>query len=144
MAPDVETTLDNDLAIQQRIDEAIHAEVEALNRLAQEVKEDLVGSLLDFCNKALPPAYSPYGDRVLMKVLGEEYTRRSGGTLFVVGAEEPWRGVIVRTNDYVLARMPALVEGTIVVFAKWSGQEITVAGEQYRLVKMGDLLATIG
>lgn len=90
----------------------------------------------------------PLHDRVLVKRL-EELTKTSGGIIIPDNAKEkPSEGIVeavgdgFRTEDGKI--MPMSVKaGDKVLFAKWSGTEIKINGEDRLIMKESDILAII-
>lgn len=90
----------------------------------------------------------PLHDRVLVKRL-DELTKTSGGIIIPDTAKEkPSEGIIeavgdgMRTEDGKILPMN-VKEGDKVLFAKWSGTEIKVNGEDRIIMKESDILAII-
>lgn len=90
----------------------------------------------------------PLYDRVLVKRL-EELTKTSGGIIIPDNAKEkPSEGMVeavgagVRAEDGKLVPMSVKV-GDKVLFAKWSGTEVKLNGEDRIIMKESDILAII-
>lgn len=90
----------------------------------------------------------PLHDRVLVKRL-EELTKTSGGIIIPDNAKEkPSEGIVEAVGDGFRAEdgkiMPMSVKaGDKVLFAKWSGTEIKINGEDRLIMKESDILAII-
>ena len=91
----------------------------------------------------------PLHDRVLIKRI-EADTKTAGGIIIHDTAKEkPSEGIIeavgngFRAEDGKIIPMSVKV-GDKVLFAKWSGTEVKVNGEDRLIVKESDILAVIG
>ncbi len=91
----------------------------------------------------------PLHDRVLIKRI-EADTKTAGGIIIPDTAKEkPSEGIIeavgngFRAEDGKIIPMSVKV-GDKVLFAKWSGTEVKVNGEDRLIVKESDILAVIG
>lgn len=91
----------------------------------------------------------PLHDRVLIKRI-EADTKTAGGIIIPDTAKEkPSEGIIeavgngFRAEDGKIIQMSVKV-GDKVLFAKWSGTEVKVNGEDRLIVKESDILAVIG
>lgn len=88
----------------------------------------------------------PLHDRVLVRRL-EELTKTSGGIIIPDNAKEkPSEGIVEAVGDGFRAEdgkiMPMSVKvGDKVLFAKWSGTEIKLNGEDRLIMKESDILA---
>ena len=90
----------------------------------------------------------PLHDRVLIKRV-EANTKTAGGIIIPDTAKEkPSEGIVeavgngFRTEDGKIIPM-SVKEGDKVLFAKWSGTEVKVNGEDRLIVKESDILAVI-
>ncbi len=83
----------------------------------------------------------PLGSRVLVKVLAEESTTKSG--LFVpdTAKEKPQRGEVVAIGDDTETIKVAV--GDRVLYPKYTGTEIRLEGEDHLLIESTDLLAIL-
>ncbi|MBT3341182.1 MAG: co-chaperone GroES [Planctomycetes bacterium] len=94
------------------------------------------------------PTFTPIEDRVLVRPVAAETVSPSGIVLPDSAQEKPNQGVVVavgagRTNpDGTRADMP-IADGDTVVYGKYSGQEITLNGEDFKILRAADLLAKI-
>lgn len=90
----------------------------------------------------------PLHDRVLVRRL-EELTKTSGGIIIPDNAKEkPSEGIVEAVGDGFRAEdgkiMPMSVKvGDKVLFAKWSGTEIKLNGEDRLIMKESDILAIV-
>jgi len=93
-------------------------------------------------------AFQPLHDRVLVRrIQGEDKTK--GGLIIPDSAKEkPAEGEIVacgegaRKDSGELIAM-AVKAGDRVLFGKWSGTEVTIAGEELLIMKESDILGII-
>ena len=90
----------------------------------------------------------PLHDRVLIKRI-EANTKTAGGIIIPDTAKEkPSEGIVeavgngFRAEDGKIVPM-SVKEGDKVLFAKWSGTEVKVNGEDRLIVKESDILAVI-
>ncbi len=90
----------------------------------------------------------PLGERVIIKQDEAEETTASGIILTSSEQEKPQRGVVMaagegkRTSDGDLIPMP-VKEGDTVIFGKYGGQDITVDGEDYIILRVDDIYAIV-
>ena len=92
----------------------------------------------------------PLHDRIIVRRLDDDSTRRVGGIIIPDSAQEkPLRGTVLtagvgKSND-VGERVPMDVKaGDTILFGKHSGQEVTVDGVDYLIMKEDDVLAVEG
>ncbi len=85
----------------------------------------------------------PIGDRVLVKVLEEEAKTPSGIILPDTAKEKPQRGVVVAVGESSYDEPIPVEVGDKVMFAKFSGTEIKLEGEDHLILEIGDILARI-
>ena len=92
----------------------------------------------------------PLHDRIIVRRLDEDSTQRIGGIIIPDSVKErPLRGTVLTagvgksTDDG--ERVPMDVEaGDTILFGKYSGQEVTVDGIDYLIMKEDDVLAVEG
>ena len=89
----------------------------------------------------------PLHDRIIVRRLDEDSTQRIGGIIIPDSAKEkPLRGTVLaagvgRSNDEG-ERVPMDVKaGDTILFGKYSGQEVSVDGIDYLIMKEDDVLA---
>ncbi|MDH7577032.1 MAG: co-chaperone GroES [Bacillota bacterium] len=90
----------------------------------------------------------PLGDRVVLKVVEAEEKTRGGIVLPDTAKERPQQGEIVAVGTgRVLEngeKAPLEVKvGQRVIFSRYAGTEIKVAGEEYLIVNERDVLAVV-
>ena len=90
----------------------------------------------------------PLADRVVVEVLEAE-ERTAGGILLPDTAKEkPQQGKVVAAGpgeikkDGSRSDMP-LKKGDLVYFGKYSGTDVTVSGDDYKILKLNEVLARI-
>ena len=90
----------------------------------------------------------PLQDRVLVKRVEEE-TRTAGGIIIPDTAQEkPMEGRVieagggVRTEDGKLHPLD-VKKNDLVLFGKWSGNDVTLDGEDYVIMKESDILGIV-
>ena len=90
----------------------------------------------------------PLSDRVIITQDEAEETTASGLILTSNSKEKPQRGVVIavgegkRADDGSLIPMP-VAEGDKIVYGKYAGQEITVEGQDYIILRADDIIAVV-
>jgi len=93
-------------------------------------------------------AVKPLDDRVVVEVLDAE-TKTAGGILLPDSAQEkPQKGKVVATGPGRLlgsgARAPMSVKkGDVVLFSKYGGDDVELAGKDCRIMTETDILAIV-
>jgi chaperonin GroES len=83
----------------------------------------------------------PLGSRVLVRILAQESTTRSGLVVPDTAKEKPQRGEVVAIGDDTdLIRVAV---GDRVLFPKYTGTEIRVEDEDHLIIEATDLLAIL-
>ncbi len=92
--------------------------------------------------------FRPLHDRVLIKRIEQE-NKTSGGIIIPETAKEkPIQGEIVavgagaKADDGTVRPLDVSV-GDVVLYGKWSGQEIKLDGENYLIVKESDIMGVL-
>jgi chaperonin GroES len=90
----------------------------------------------------------PLGDRLIVKAVEEEETTASGIVLPDTAKEKPQRGKVLAVGDGKFGvdneRVPLVVsEGDEVLYSKYGGTEITIAGEDLLVLRESDVLAKV-
>ncbi|AHI56584.1 MULTISPECIES: co-chaperone GroES [Listeria] len=88
----------------------------------------------------------PLGDRVVIEVLEAEEKTASGIVLPDSAKEKPQSGKIIAVGSGRIlengTKEPLeVVEGDTVIFAKYSGTEVTYEGTDYLILRESDILA---
>jgi len=94
---------------------------------------------------AKAPKIKPLGDRILVKRLEADETTAGGIVLPDAAKEKPKQGEILAVGDGNLnddgERTPLQVKvGDTVLFSSYAGTEVTVADEEYLIMKEEDVL----
>lgn len=89
----------------------------------------------------------PLNDRVVLKQLEAEETTKSGIVLPGQAQEKPQEAEVVAVGpggivDGKEVTMQVLV-GDKVIYSKYAGTEVKLDGEDYIIVKQGDILAVV-
>ncbi len=82
----------------------------------------------------------PLGERALVKVVEREETTPSGIVLPDTAKEKPQTAEVVAVGE---ADEVKVNQGDIIVFAKYSGTEITLDGEDYMILDADDILGVV-
>jgi len=90
----------------------------------------------------------PLHDRVLVRRLEEERTTAGGILIPDNATEKPMRGVVVSFGTGKLlengdTRALAVKVGDMVLFGKYSGTEVKIAGEELVVMREDDIMAVI-
>ena len=93
--------------------------------------------------------FRPLHDRVLVRRLDED-TKTAGGIIIPDSAQEkPSQGVVVavgngvRGEDGKVAALDVKAKDKV-LFGKWSGNEVSIDGEDLLIMKESDILGIIG
>ena len=92
--------------------------------------------------------FKPLLDRVVIKRLAEE-NRTAGGIIIPDTAKEkPSQGIVTAVGNGARDEAGKLIpmtlkEGDKVLFSKWSGTEIKIAGEELLIMKESDVLGIL-
>jgi chaperonin GroES len=92
--------------------------------------------------------FKPLGDRALVKIVEREQQTASGIVLPDTAKEKPQTAEVVAVGDGALddkgQRVPLdFSQGDVIVFAKYSGTEISLDGEDYLILEARDVLGTV-
>lgn len=92
--------------------------------------------------------FKPLGDRALVKIVEREETTASGIVLPDTAKEKPQTAEVVSVGEGKVdndgQRVPLEVsQGDIIVFAKYSGTEISLDGEDYMILDADDILGVV-
>jgi chaperonin GroES len=91
---------------------------------------------------------SPLADRIVVKPLEDTETMRGGLYIPDTAKEKPQQGEVVavgpgKITDEGKRIAPEVKEGDRVLYGKYSGTEVTVADEQYLILRESDVLAIV-
>ncbi len=89
----------------------------------------------------------PILDHILILPLEENEKRASGLYIPETAKEKPQKGKVIETGPgkYENGNLQKLgvKKGDVVIFKKWGGEELTLDGKEYKLVKEEDILAIV-
>lgn len=90
----------------------------------------------------------PLGERVVVKVSEQDMKTASGIVLPDTTKEKPQQGEVVAVGKGKLLESGQLAPmdvavGDKVLFAKYSGNEVKVDGEEYLIIRQSDILAVV-
>jgi chaperonin GroES len=88
----------------------------------------------------------PLADRVVVKVLSGEEKTRGGIVLPDTAKEKPQEGEVIAVGTGRMLESgqrlaPEIKVGDRVIFAKYSGTEVKIEGEEYLILRESDILA---
>jgi chaperonin GroES len=91
---------------------------------------------------------APLADRIVVKPLEDTETMRGGLYIPDTAKEKPQQGEVVavgpgKMTDDGKRIAPEVKEGDRVLYGKYSGTEVTVADEQYLILRESDVLAIV-
>jgi len=90
----------------------------------------------------------PIDDRVVLKILDAEQVTAGGIVLPDSAKEKPQRGTVVAIGAGKLGKEGkrqgmSVKNGDIVLFGKYSGSDVKVSGEDYKIVRESEILAKV-
>jgi len=89
----------------------------------------------------------PLGDRVIIKVMENEETTKSGIVLPGNAKEKPMQGEILAVGSGEMVdgkKIPLEVKvGDKVIYSKYAGTEVKMDGAEYLVIKQSDILAIV-
>ncbi|MDQ4128716.1 MAG: co-chaperone GroES [Actinomycetota bacterium] len=85
--------------------------------------------------------FKPLGERALVKVVEREEQTASGIVLPDTAKEKPQTAEIVAVGEFEDGIKVS--EGDVIVFAKYSGTEISLEGEDYMILDADDILGIV-
>ena len=93
-------------------------------------------------------AVKPLEDRILIKPIETEKQTASGIFLPESATEKPMQGEVIATGPGKLLENgervePAVKNGDVVVYGKYSGTEIEIKGESHLIVRESELLGLV-
>jgi chaperonin GroES len=88
----------------------------------------------------------PMGDRLVVKPMQSEEKTKSGIYLPDTAKEKPQEGKVIavgpgRMTDEGKRIAPDVAVGDIVLYTKYGGSEIKIDGEEFIIMREGDILA---
>ncbi len=92
--------------------------------------------------------FKPLGDRALVRIVEREEQTASGIVLPDTAKQKPQTAEVVAVGEGKLddkgQRVPLdFSQGDIIVFAKYSGTEISLEGDDYLILEGNDVLGTV-
>ncbi|MCB9881633.1 MAG: co-chaperone GroES [Planctomycetes bacterium] len=93
-------------------------------------------------------AIKPIDDRIVIEVLDAETTTAGGIVLPDSAKEKPQRGKVIAVGTGKLEkdgtrRKLELTKGDLVIFGKYSGTDVEVDGNEYKIMRESEVLARI-
>lgn len=90
----------------------------------------------------------PLNDRVIIKPSEAEEQTKSGLVIPDTAKEKPQKGEVIAVGEGKLtdegSRLPIDVKaGDVVIYGKYSGQEIKIDGEEYMILKADEIYAIV-
>lgn len=85
--------------------------------------------------------FKPLGERALVKMVEREQTTESGIVLPDTAKEKPQTAEVVAVGQFEDGIV--VNEGDVIVFAKYSGTEIKLDGEDYMILDSDDILGVV-
>ena len=86
--------------------------------------------------------FKPLGERALVQIVEREETTASGIVLPDTAKEKPQTAEVVAVGQFEDG--VKVSEGDVIVFAKYSGTEIKIDGEEVVIVREDEVLAVMG
>ena len=92
--------------------------------------------------------FRPLHDRVLVRRIEEDETTAGGIIIPDTAKEKPQEGEVIAAGSGVKAEDGTIIPldvkaGDLILFGKWSGNEVTVDGEELLIMKESDILGII-
>ena len=84
--------------------------------------------------------FKPLGDRALVKMVEREETTASGIVLPDTAKEKPQTAEVIAVGDGEEIKVN---QGDVIVFARYSGTEIKLDGEDYMILDADDILGVV-
>ncbi len=90
----------------------------------------------------------PLDDRVVIEIVDAEVTTKGGIVLPDTAQEKPQEGIIVAAGPGKLLEDGkradlSVAEGDRVIFGKYSGSDVTVDGQEFKIMRESDILAKL-
>lgn len=90
----------------------------------------------------------PLGDRVIIKPAAAEEQTKSGLFIPDSAQEKPQKGTVVAVGEGKLnddgTRLPVDVKADdVVIYGKYSGQDVKVEGEDYKILRADEIFAIV-
>lgn len=85
--------------------------------------------------------FKPLGERALVKMVEREQTTESGIVLPDTAKEKPQTAEVVAVGEF--ENGVKVSEGDVIVFARFSGTEIKLDGDDYMILDADDILGVV-
>ena len=85
--------------------------------------------------------FKPLGERALVRIVEREETTASGIVLPDTAKEKPQTAEVVAVGQFEDGVQVS--EGDVIVFAKYSGTEISLEGDDYMILDADDILGIV-
>lgn len=85
----------------------------------------------------------PINDRVVIKPAPAEETTKGGIIIPDTAKEKPQRGEVVAVGPGKDGNLMTVAAGDIVLYGKYSGQEINFEGQDYLIMREDDILVIL-
>ena len=85
--------------------------------------------------------FKPLGERALVRIVEREETTASGIVLPDTAKEKPQTAEVVAVGQFEDGIQVS--EGYVIVFAKYSGTEISLEGDDYMILDADDILGIV-
>lgn len=91
----------------------------------------------------------PLDDRVVVEIVDAEETTKGGIVLPDTAKEKPQEGIVKaigpgKLNDDGSRAPMTVAEGDRVIFGKYAGNDVTVDGNDFKIMRETDILAKLG
>lgn len=87
--------------------------------------------------------FRPLNDRIIVERLPEESMTESGIIIPDVAKEKPSKGKVVAAGNGVNGEPLEVEAGDLILFGKYSGQEVTIDDKELLIMQEEDVLAVI-
>ncbi|MBQ7566916.1 MAG: co-chaperone GroES [Oscillospiraceae bacterium] len=85
----------------------------------------------------------PTADNIVLKAIEAEETTASGIILSTATKEKPVMSEVIAVGEGTKDVKITVKPGDKVIMAKYAGTEVKLDGQEYVIVKMGDILAVV-
>ena len=85
--------------------------------------------------------FKPLGERALVRIVEREETTASGIVLPDTAKEKPQTAEVIAVGTFEDG--VSVSEGDVIVFAKYSGTEIALEGDDYMILDADDILGIV-
>ena len=85
----------------------------------------------------------PLSDRVLVEPLAAETTTASGIIIPDTAKEKPVKGKVIAVGPGKIYEPMTVKEGDTVLYGKYAGTELAIAGKEYLIMRESDIFAIV-